>query len=102
MSKPAGAEGDALETGSLYRLVPNWATHWDYARGVPEPRSFRKDGDIGVSMMIAQRATPAQMFEVHPHLNAFAVCEILVEDLLRDADVWVRLDPDDSWGHSES
>ena len=45
--------GEALEHGSLYRLVPNWKGFWDYRAGRPEPRAFRKDADGGVSMVIA-------------------------------------------------
>ena len=97
MSAPP-APPERVETGSLYRLVPNWLTHWDYDRGVPEPRAFRKDGDIGVSMLRSDRITLEGIFQRKPNLKEFAVCEILVADLIADRDVWIEVDPDDDFG----
>lgn len=98
MPKPPGAVGEAVESGSLYRLIPNWSGYWDYERGMPEARAFRKDGDLGVSMLVAQRITPEQIFAIKPWLQEFAICEIVIEALHQERDVWVKLDPDDDWG----
>jgi hypothetical protein len=98
VAKPPGAPGNEVTTGTLYRLVPNWDTHWNYEAGLPEPRAFRKDGDIGVSMVRSDRITPDGIFEKKPTLANFAVCEISIEDLLADKDVWVIEDPDEDFG----
>lgn len=100
MAKPADADGEEVASGCLYRLVPNWATHWDYERGLPEPRAFRRDGDIGVSVLIKERISVDAIFRIKPRLKDFAVCELVIEELLQDRDVWVKLDPDDDWGEA--
>ena len=98
----APAPRERVETGSLYRLVPNWSTHWDYERDTPEPRAFRKDGDVGVSMLRSDRITPEDIFHRKPNLKEFAICGILVADLIADGDVWVESDPDDDFGDAHA
>jgi hypothetical protein len=98
MGKPPGAVGESIDAGHLYRLVPNWRSHWDYARNRPEARAFRKDSDIGVSMLLKERISIERIFEIKPRLRNFAVCELSVEELLVDDGVWVKLEPDEEWG----
>ena len=98
MGKPAGAAGKALETGTLYRLVPNWDTHWDYERNLPEPRAFRKDGDVGVSMIWKERMPMHEVFTKKPSLRPFGVCEFAVEELVAEDGVWAMEDVDDDFG----
>ena len=79
MGKPQDAVGEALERGSLYRLVPNWKGFWDYRAGRPEPMAFRKDADGGVSMLIKERLSIEDIVAIKPAVADFGVCEFLVE-----------------------
>jgi hypothetical protein len=98
VGKPPDAVGEALERGSLYRLIPNWKGFWNYNAGWPEPRAFRKDADGGVSMLIAERLTIEQIIAVKPAVAAFGVCEFSGEELVAEDGVWVKLDRDPDFG----
>lgn len=98
MTKPRDAVGESIASGSLFRLIPNWSSHWDYDRGLPEPRSFRKDGDIGVSMLVKERITIPRIFEIQPAIREFGVCEFSIEELLVEDGVWVKVDDDEDFG----
>ena len=102
MGKPANAVGEEIETGHLYRLVPNWDGYWDSQRNLPEPRAFRKDGDIGVSMVVAERLSLAGIFARKPKLEPFAACEFVIEELRAEPDVWVMADFDEDFGDAHA
>ena len=97
-AQPEGETRPQIAAGSLYRLVPNWNSHWDYERGKPEPRAFRKDGDIGVSMLLTERISMAEIFRRKPALQPFAVCEFSIEELIVEPGVWVWPDHDEDYG----
>lgn len=97
-ANPEGETAEQVEAGSLYRLVPNWTTHWDYERGRPEPRAFRKDRDIGVSMLLKDKISMAEIVRRKPALEPFAVCEFAIEELRAEQGVWVKPDHDEVFG----
>jgi hypothetical protein len=102
VGKPTDVVGEEIEAGHLYRTVPNWDGYWDYERNVPEPRAFRKDGDVGVSMVVAERLSIAEMFTRKPKLGPFAVCEFVIEELRAEDGVWVTPDPDEDFGDAHA
>jgi hypothetical protein len=44
----------------------------------------------------------AEIFVRKPHLQPFAVCELVVEELLTEEGVWVMQDPDDDFGDAHA
>ena len=102
-----------LTSGTLYRLIPNWRSHWDYEHGHAKEKAFRKDGDDGgVSMLQAERITIAQIQHILNGLGQadFGICRFDASEVLnppplpphvykpKKRDLYIEPRPEPPWG----
>jgi hypothetical protein len=92
VATPPDTPGTPITTGKLYRLIPNWTSHWDKDRNQPKDKAFRRDGDDdAISMLRASHISIPQILAKLRELNAndplisphFGICEFQTEALLQ-------------------